>query len=165
MSGPVLAFDMNATRGAKLARIVPEQIEVPSDEVANTPAPVAGNRFSERAAARADVSSVYASFLGVDLQKTDVLERLAADSDDELSSESIAKALSAVGLVTVVNKVRHPKAADWPALAEMTSGQVVLVLEQAGDTLTVYDTTCRDNRAEVSMAEFLLVFAGRVIDK
>lgn len=165
MSGPILAFDMNATRGAKLARIEPKQIEVPVDQVANDPVPTssATNRFSEKADARAEVSSVYASFLGVELQKTDLLERLAADSGDDLSSESIAKALSNVGLVTLVNEIRHPKASDWPALAEMTSGQVVLVLEQAGDTLTVYDTTCKDNRAEVSMGEFMPVFAGRVI--
>jgi len=168
MSGPILAFDMNATRGAKLARIKPKQIEAPVEdavaEVANTQVSVpASNRFSEKADARAEVSSVYASFLGVELQKTDLLERLAADSGDDLSSEAIASALSNVGLVTVVNTVRHPKAADWPALAEMTSGQVVLVLEQAGDTLTVYDTTCKDNRAEVSMGEFMPVFAGRVI--
>lgn len=169
MSGPILAFDMNATRGAKLARIEPKQIEVPTNDVSEeagvkTPAtPLANNRFSEKANARAEVSSVYASFLGVELQKTDLLERLAADSGDDLSSESIAKALSNVGLVTLVNEIRHPKASDWPALAEMTSGQVVLVLEQAGDTLTVYDTTCKDNRAEVSIAEFMSVFAGRVI--
>ncbi|SEW00978.1 ATP-binding cassette, subfamily C, LapB [Cognatiyoonia koreensis] len=164
MSGPILAFDMNATRGAKLARIEPKQIELPVEEVANDPAPSpAINRFNEKADARAEVSSIYAGFLGVELQKSDLLERLTIDESEDLGSEAIAAALSEVGLITVVNDIRHPKATDWPALAEMTSGQVVLVLAQAGDTLTVYDTTCKDNRAEVSMAEFLPYFGGRVI--
>ncbi len=166
MTGPVLAFDMNATQGAKLGRIVPKQVEV---AVANTvdEAPIVHveeptSRFSERAVHRADIAAVYAGILGVELQKTDILERLTADSDD-LSSDAIAAALSNVGLIANVTTARPPKSKMWPALAEMTSGQVVLVLRQDGDTLTVYDTTQTDNQAEVALDEFLPVFAGKII--
>ena len=152
MTGPVLSFDMNGTRGAKLARIVPEQVEVPVADVANVPRPEVGH---------ADVASAYAGYLGVDLQKSDVIERLTVGAGD--LNAAIADALSAAGLVSAVKKLRKPKAADWPALAEMASGQLVLVLEQAGETLTVYDTTARDNRAEMPLATFMPAFANRVI--
>ncbi|MEJ6397885.1 ATP-binding cassette domain-containing protein [Yoonia sp. 208BN28-4] len=195
MSGPVLAFDMNATRGGKLTRI--ETVKVPA-EVANDPAvdpiavaeaiaapeteteaetqietvaapvqaeptPEPTSPFSEKAVARAELASTYASFLGVDLQRTDLMERLTADSGDDFTAEAIAAALNRVGLVANVTTVSPPQPNVWPALAEMTSGQMVLVLDQQGDMLTVYDSTRDNNQADVEMAEFLGVYAGKII--
>ncbi len=161
MKGPVLAFDVNATRGAKLTRIEP--VKMPAAEVATPETTTPSARFSEKAIARAEIASLYAGLLGVELQKTDLLERLTADNGADLSSEAIASALSKVGLITNVKKAGKLTAAMWPALAEMTSGQVVLVMGQEGDTLTVYDTTCNGNQAEVAVAEFTKAFAGQVI--
>ena len=159
MTGPVLAFDVNATRGGKLTRITSASAEVPADPA---PAP-ATSRFSQKAVARAEIASLYAGLLGVELQKTDLLERLTADHAGDLSSDAIAAALSHVGLIAKVTKARSAAPAMWPALAEMTSGQVILVLAQEGDTLTVYDTTCPDNKAEVPVADFAPVFSGHII--
>ena len=38
-----------------------------------------------------------------------------------------------------------------------------MCLAQEGDTLTIYDTTCSDNKAEVPVAEFTPVFTGHII--
>ena len=158
MSGPILSFDINATKGGKLTRITPKpQADVVDD--APSPAP----RFSEKAQARAEIASLYASFLGVELQRTDVLERLTSENDGDLSAQAIADALSHVGLIAKVTKARSLKPAMWPALAEMTSGQIVLVLSQDDAVLTIYDTSCADNRAEVPVAEFTGVFTGHLI--
>lgn len=159
-SGPILAFDINATRGGTLTPVAPANT-ASQPETAAPPAPV--QRFSDKAIARADVAAVYAGLLGVELQRTDILERLTADAGADLSAENITAALNRVGLVAKVTKVARPVASLWPALAEMTSGQVILVLAQDGDTLTVYDTSCPGNQAEVSVAEFSPVFAGKVI--
>lgn len=181
MKGPILAFDVNATKGGKLIRV--DTTHAPDeDAVANALAQVdagaqtSGNsttetdtaaapksRFSEKAVTRAEIASLYAGLLGVELQRTDLLERLTADSEGDLSSDAIAAALSRVGLVTKVSKPRDIKPAIWPALAEMTSGQVLLVLSQEGDLLTIYDTTCSDNKAEVPISDFMPVFSGHVI--
>ncbi|WP_458790163.1 ATP-binding cassette domain-containing protein [Yoonia sp. MH D7] len=181
MKGPILAFDVNATKGGKLIRV--DTTHAPDeDAVANALAQVdagaqtSGNitteadtvaapksRFSEKAVTRAEIASLYAGLLGVELQRTDLLERLTADSEGDLSSDAIAAALSRVGLVTKVSKPRGIKPAIWPALAEMTSGQVLLVLSQEGDLLTIYDTTCSDNKAEVPISDFMPVFSGHVI--
>ena len=159
MTGPVLAFDVNATRGGKLTRITSASAPAPAD-----PAPATATaRFSQKAVARAEIASLYAGLLGVALQKTDLLERLTADHAGDLSSDAIAAALSHVGLIATVTKTRSVTPAMWPALAEMTSGQVILVLTQEGDTLTVYDTTCPDNKAEVPVADFAPVFSGHII--
>jgi len=180
MTGPVLAFNVDATKGGKLTRIEP--VKIAATDVANTgpklaitsstgttPAQVADTvhapkpRFSEKAIARAEVASLYAGRLGVELSKMDLLERLTADNGADLSSESIASALSRVGLVTKVKKLRKFTKDAWPALTEMTSGQVILVLAQEDDMLIVYDNTQADNRAEVPISEFMPVFAGQVI--
>lgn len=42
----------------------------------------------------------------------------------------------------------------------MTSGQLLLVLAQEGETLVIHDPTCADNRAEVPVTEFLPYFSG-----
>jgi ATP-binding cassette subfamily C protein LapB len=158
MTGPVLSFDMNATRGAKLVKADP----VITPDVANDALrPTA--RFSEKAIARAEIASLYAGLLGVELQRTDLLERMTADSGEDLSSDAIAAALSNVGLITKVNKARKITDKLWPALAEMTSGQVILVMRQDGEILTVYDTTQTGNQAEVPVTDFAPVFAGHII--
>ena len=167
MTGPVLACDINATRGGKLTRVSKEAVltsdasEEPVDAAPAMQKPT--SRFSDKAVARAEIASLYAGLLGVELQKTDLLERLTADSGGDLSSDAISAALSRVGLVAKVSKMRAAKPAMWPALAEMISGQVILVLAQEGDTLTIYDTTCSDNKAEVPVAEFMPVFTGHII--
>ncbi len=160
MSGPILSFDINATKGGKLSRIKP--VQVPAGEIANdAPAPV--SRFSDKARARAELASLYAGFLGVELQRTDILERLTADNDGDLSVDAIAAALCHVGLVAKVIRAKALQPKMWPALAEMSSGQIVLVLEQDGETLTLFDSTCADNRAEVPVADFQPVFAGQLV--
>jgi ATP-binding cassette subfamily C protein LapB len=125
--------------------------------------PTLASRFSEKAIARAELASAYASILGVDLQRTDLIERLTADTGEDFSSDAIAQALSKIGLVAKVTTVTPPQASNWPALAEMTSGQMVLVLEQQGSILTVYDTTRPNNQTDVEMQEFLGVYAGKII--
>ena len=51
----------------------------------------------------------------------------------------------------------------WPALAEMANGQVVLVLGLGDTGPELYDPTTQDKRAEVPMAEFMRVYAGRIL--
>tara|TARA_R110002051_G_scaffold239372_1_gene299998 strand:+ start:16157 stop:18394 length:2238 start_codon:yes stop_codon:yes gene_type:complete len=161
MTGPVLAFDINATRGGKLTRMT--SVQTPAQDPADLTPAAATSRFSQKAVARAEIASLYAGLLGVELQKTDLLERLTADRAGDLSSDAIAAALSRVGLIANFTHARTVKPAMWPALAEMTSGQVILVLAQEGDTLTIYDTTCSDNKAEVPVADFAPVFSGHII--
>ena len=104
MSGPVLAFDINATRGGVIRRISTEtQIEDPvaapvADELA-APAGVTENKFNHRAVSRADLAATYAGLLGVDIVRMDVLERLAEVEGEKITLSDIAVALKEVGLV------------------------------------------------------------------
>ncbi len=178
----------DAVDAKALARIVPKRVEVPRSQTpateagagigADTPrtptldkpvaraasnADAAPDPFSPRAKARADLGAVYAGVLGVDVSRTDILECLAISGGDHPTPEIIAKALTKGGLVTRIEKTETLTARLWPALCEMTSGQVVLVLDQRGQSLSVYDATCPGNRADVALAEFLPVYAGTVI--
>ena len=175
MSGPVLAFDINATRGAKLTRIssvtetpklaanvAPKSVPV-ADPMAASAAEVTTDPFTPKARSRAELAAIYGGFLGVDLARSDLLERMAVTGGEEITPEVIAGALSATGLTTRILRPATLTPDLWPALCEMTSGQVVLVIEQRKSALFIYDTTCPGNRAEVDMSEFISVFAGMVL--
>ncbi len=183
MSGPVLAFDISAEKGGRIVRrqaAEPVAAEAPpvAPPVANTSAPPLAETISligavpagpardphaPKSRSRADLAAVYAGLLGVEIVRSDVLERLTATAGSDPTPQAIAHALSEAGLVARVQRVTKPTAKVWPALAEMTSGQVVLVLKQAEEAVEVYDTTCPDNRAEVPLAEFLPFYAGTII--
>lgn len=155
MTDRVVAFDINAARVAAAAPIAARP--APSQRPSRP-------RHTNRALSRAQLSSVYAGLLGADVSVADVLEHLQlAAGAGQLGLEEVAVALRGVGLTAAVETAPKPQARHWPALAEMTSGQIVLVLAQGADGLQIYDTTCPDMRAEVSLTDFAQVYAGRVL--
>jgi ATP-binding cassette, subfamily C, bacterial LapB len=116
-----------------------------------------------RAMARAQLASVYAGLLGAEVPATDLLDHLKIAGTARLGLEEIGAALSASGLIVRVTRP-EPDAETYPALAEMTSGQVILVLSASADGLQIYDPTTADLRAEVPLAEFVRVYTGRMLN-
>jgi ATP-binding cassette subfamily C protein LapB len=125
------------------------------------------NLFTDRIQARAELATVYAGLLGVEALQSDAFDAICkATSDgasDAVEAHAIAHGLSHIGCLTEVSTVQHFTADQWPALAYMTSGQVILVLGQSRGDLIIYDKTCTDNRAHVPMAQFEPFFAGLVV--
>ncbi len=155
MNDRVVAFDINASRVAAAAPIAARAAPVAR------PVPP---RPADRAQSRAHLSSVYASLLGSEIAIADILDHLQrAAGTGKLGLAEMAQALRSNGMAASVEKVAKPGAAHWPALAEMTSGQIVLVLAECEDGLQIYDTTCPDMRAEVPTDEFARVYAGRIL--
>lgn len=113
---------------------------------------------------RAQLASVYAGVLGAELAVGDLLEHIQiAAGAGKLGLDEIAFALNGMGLSAQVGKLTKPAPDHWPALAEMTSGHIVLVLSQTEDGFDLYDPSVPDARAEVPMADFLSVYAGRIL--
>ncbi|MEX0310427.1 MAG: ABC transporter transmembrane domain-containing protein, partial [Tateyamaria sp.] len=133
----------------------------------DTPKADNANHAADRLRARADVAVAFAGLLGVTTSRTDVQEALAtrtgAVASDKAEANALAAALRGTGLQAQVSTVRALTSKHWPALAYMTSGQVVLVVGQDRDDLVIYDTTCPDNRAHVPIAEFTPFFAGLLV--
>lgn len=154
MDDRVVAFDMNSPRA-------------PSAPPRPAPAPrVAAPRDDTRAANRAQLAAVYAGLLGAGLSAADLLEQIrlaSAAADGRLGLDEIAAALKAGGMTTRLLTAAAPPEDGWPALAEMANGQVVLVLCPGEAGLEIYDPTAPDMRAEVPMEQFLLVYAGRIL--
>nr|WP_092836861.1 ATP-binding cassette domain-containing protein [Roseovarius lutimaris] len=126
------------------------------------------SRFGARAEARAKLGASYGALLGVDVMARDILEAMIASdangpANDQPQPQALADGLAAVGLISRVETVAHPHPDRWPALAQMTSGQFVLVLGQERDRLVIHDTTCTDDRTEVSLAEFEPFFTGMIV--
>ncbi|WP_196778393.1 ATP-binding cassette domain-containing protein [Thalassorhabdomicrobium marinisediminis] len=167
MSGPVLAFDVNATRGGKLTRVSKPRAGAPpapgAAPAGPPPAARADDRYSEKARNRADLAATYAALLGKDIVRSDLLEGLAAHEGDAITPLTIAKALNAAGLVTSVTLTEKLTPDQWPALVEMNSGQILLVLAQTEGAVVVFDTTCKGNRAEIALDEFTPHFSGVIL--
>lgn len=126
------------------------------------------SRFGVLAEARAKLGASYAAHLGVEVMARDILEAMVASgangpANDSPQPQALADGLEAVGLISRVETVAHPHPDRWPALAQMTSGQFVLVLGQERDRLVIHDVTCTDNRTEVPLAEFEPFFTGIIV--
>jgi ATP-binding cassette subfamily C protein LapB len=102
--------------------------------------------------------------IGKDVAVADILENLQlAAGSGTLGLSEISSALKSCGLNNSVEKAQKLTAKHLPALAEMTSGQIVLVLAEDENGYQIYDTTCPDMRAEVTSFDFGQVFAGRIL--
>ncbi len=155
MTDRVVAFGMNAVR-------------LTTAPVMAQPAAVPPPVHTPQTCARAELVSVYAGLLGADVALTDVLESLHKTRADgalhlPLLLEDLAGALQEAGLIAALERIRRPAARHWPALAEMTSGQIVLILSQSPDSVLVFDATQPDQRAEVPFADFARVYSGRLL--
>ncbi len=118
-----------------------------------------------RIALRARLASVYASLRGFDLPQGDVASELAVSlgSGGVPEMEDLAAALAAHGLIAQCAAAPRLSPDLWPAIVRMTGGQLLLVLEQDEDTVTIYDPTCPDARAPVPLPEFEPHYAGRIL--
>ncbi|SFS37965.1 ATP-binding cassette, subfamily C, LapB [Sulfitobacter marinus] len=138
-------------------------------KAANGPQPKAQNvnRPHDRLMARASLAAIYAGVLGVDTTARDLFETVAVNTATGAptgrEADAIAKALQSVGLLTQVSRVAGLSKSLWPALAYMTSGQLLLVMGQSSGDLIVFDTTCTDNRAMVPISDFEPFFAGLIV--
>ncbi len=122
-------------------------------------------RFADRMIARADLAVTYAGLLGVEAVRTDILEAMAASEaqGEAVHPQRLADGMRAAGLLAEVATAPTLTGDLWPALAQMTSGQFVLVLGQEGDSLSIYDPTCADKRTHVPLAEFEPFFTGFLV--
>ncbi|MGV8949614.1 MAG: ATP-binding cassette domain-containing protein [Cypionkella sp.] len=146
----VVAFDMNGGRSAPPAAA--------NDASPNLP------RHNPRAQARAQLASVFAGLTGSEVSVPDLIENLQlASANGQLGIAEVAQALNRAGVTVSVETIAQPGAGHWPALAEMSSGQLVLVLAQIEDGVEVYDTSVEHLRAEVSAADFAQVYTGRLL--
>ena len=154
------AFTLTITNGNQ-GRIAPAN--------AVRPVPVAqnANRFEDRILARAHLAATYAGLLGADAVARDLFETISGATKEGAKPAEDAAALShglrSLGLLAQVSTVETLSPRLWPALAYMTSGQVLLVLSQSRGDLIVFDKTCTDNRAQVPIADFQPFFAGMVV--
>ncbi|MGR3503223.1 type I secretion system permease/ATPase [Pseudaestuariivita sp.] len=135
----------------------------PQPPVNSPTPPKATSTHTSQRMARAALVRTYVGLLGVEAQGRDVLDAMAKSGAEDTSLEALFAGIKATGLRASVRKMKTLAPTDWPALAEMSNGQVVLVLGQAKGLLTVYEPGAPDNRAEVAAKEFMPYFTGRLI--
>jgi len=112
---------------------------------------------------RAALIVTLAGLHGEEVPLTDVAEYMWVQSPGDVSLKALAKALDHAGIAPKISQKVTPAPTLWPAIAEMSNGQSILILSQEDEVLTIYDTTCPDNRAEVPLAEFTPHFTGTIL--
>ncbi|APG45639.1 ATP-binding cassette domain-containing protein [Phaeobacter porticola] len=112
---------------------------------------------------RAALIATFASLKGTNVPLSDIAEYMWRNDPGDVSVDSLAKALQTTGMQAQISHQVPLTPESWPALAMMNNGQCVLVLSQTRETISIYDTTCADNRAEVPLAEFGPYFTGTTL--
>lgn len=142
---------INGVKPTELATITPKKIEAPAPAV-----------IDEKIQNRAELARVYAGLLGANASMNDLIEAmtLARGDQDTIEAKVISDALEAIGLRSSVGHVAQMTEDLWPAIVQMTSGQYILVIGQEDNELSLYDTSCTDNRAFVTVQEFEPYFTG-----
>jgi ATP-binding cassette subfamily C protein LapB len=155
VSDRVVAFDINAARVSGPVIIRPA--------AANDADTAQGNPRTE---ARAKLASVLAGLTGTEVSVPDLVETLAAQGGnpaDVPDLPELAMALRSLGLKATAMRLAEPAPSDWPALARMANGQIVLVLSQGETTVTIYDPAAPEMRDEVPLDQFLPVYSGKAL--
>jgi ATP-binding cassette, subfamily C, bacterial LapB len=123
------------------------------------------SRRTNRSMNRAHLASVYAGLLGAEIAAADLLEhiQMAAGHSGKLGLPEVCVALQGCGLTARIETLQTPSAEHWPALAEMNTGQIVLVLAQNEISVDIFDPTVQDSRVEVPIADFITVYSGKIL--
>lgn len=152
MSNRVIAFDINAARVAAPG----------SRPVAGTTAapPQAGGK----AVARARLAAAYLGLTGAEVSVADLADHLSLLSDGQVPDlDLICRAMTGLGLVARLDRTAQLVPALWPALAQMTNGQIVLVLSQDAENLHVFDESQPDRRSAVALEALAAVHDGTIL--
>lgn len=168
MTDRIIAFDINAARvsGAD-GGALPKSNTRAEPEIPVLP-PIT------KARARAELAATYAGLLGAQIPAADILEQMLLAVGEataavtgvkavEIQPEQVAAVLRVAGMQVDVDHITIIEPGHWPSIAVMTSGQMVLVIGQDGDTIFVYDKTRPDGRAEVPVQDFEPFFSGKIV--
>ena len=135
--------------------------------VQNVPANAAKKpRYSKTDRDRASLISAYMGVLGAEGHTPDILEaitKIGPDADGRITPAAIAAALGTAELKADIYTASACTPDNWPALAQMYSGQFVLVLGQTDAGIRVFDASESNNEAVVPAAEFEPYFTGVVV--
>ncbi|MEP4036465.1 ATP-binding cassette domain-containing protein [Pseudophaeobacter sp.] len=118
---------------------------------------------SARIQHRATLIATLASLKGTEAHAGDIASFMWSNNPGDSTAESLAQALGSTGLQVKLQRRPELTPSDWPALAMMKGGQCVLVLGQDQGRLSIFDTTCPDNRTEVPLGEFTPFFTGTLV--
>ncbi|MEM9436653.1 MAG: type I secretion system permease/ATPase [Pseudomonadota bacterium] len=123
-------------------------------------------KYSKDDKDRAALISAYMAVLGVEGHAPDILEaitKVGPDAEGRVTAAAIAAALSTDELKADIFTAASSTPDNWPALAQMYSGQFVLVLGQSDAGLRVYDAGKVDNEITIPAREFEPYFTGVVV--
>jgi len=154
---------------SKVTRLDPTVPATPEPVAANAPEPdeVGIRSLIEGTAARiqhrATLISTFAALNGTEAPVRDVAEYMWTNAPGDVTIKALAKVLESTGVKHKISNRATIAPETWPALTMMTNGQCVLVLSQLDDVLTIFDTTCDDNKTEVPVDEFAPFFSGSIL--
>jgi len=105
----------------------------------------------------------YAAHLGQRANAQDVSEILSRYETAKIGPYELSATLEAMGLVPSESTLKELNPTAWPALALMSTGHVVLVLEQGDGHLTLFQQDSSEQTTRVPLSEFAPYFSGTIV--
>jgi ATP-binding cassette subfamily C protein LapB len=103
--------------------------------------------------ARAEIAAALSSRIGGKLLVSDIADLLVqCGAPERPGLDHLSAAFRRAGYAVTLEQV--PDVTALPALAEMTTGQIVLILDRSGDSLRLFDPSAPDRQSEVALADF-----------
>lgn len=141
----VISFDMH-----------PARHQQPAIAFAPPPAPPAPLR------ARAEIAAALSARIGGKLLTSDIVDLLNhTGAPDRPGLDHLSAAFRRAGYSVALDQ--DPGMEGLPVLAEMATGQIVLILARDGETVTLYDPTTPDRSTEVPLRDFTPHHTGWVL--
>ncbi len=162
------AAPINDSTDASQATVLSGEVEIETirleggdDSASEVHALVEG--ASSRIQHRATLVSTLNAMNGVETPISDVTDFLWSNNPGDVTFETMARAVETAGLNPTITSNVSLTPDVWPAIAMMNNGQCVLVLAQDNDTLSIFDLTCPEHRAEVPVSDFQPFFTGATL--
>ncbi|XXF90890.1 ATP-binding cassette domain-containing protein [Tabrizicola sp. M-4] len=125
-------------------------------------APAAPPQAPATLRARAELASVLSARIGGKLLTSDVVDLLVTTGAPEKPGlDHLSAAFRRAGYSVALD--HDPALGALPALAEMSTGQIVLILSRDAETVTLFDPTTPDRTADVPLSEFIPHHGGWVL--
>ncbi|SIS82374.1 ATP-binding cassette, subfamily C, LapB [Roseivivax lentus] len=120
--------------------------------------------LSDKARARADLIRLLAQQRGLEPARADIAEALQrrAGPTESYGTDALRAGCEAAGLLAET-RAGSPDPRALPALALMTSGQVVLILGVTDRAVTLYEADAPDRQVDVPRGDFTSYYTGQYV--
>lgn len=152
---------MQAAKNKSTPQIISFDLRRPTDVRSEKNLPPA-KKTPPSLVARAEIAAAMTTRIGGNLPTSDIVDLLTkSGAPDRPGLVDLCSVLQRSGYLA--SRKLDPGLDELPAIAEMSTGQIVLILSRQSDMLTIYESSGTDCTAEVAVKDFAPHHTGWVL--